>query len=493
MKKLFLILSFLLLVSCSKPHTIGDVKKYIREELDIRSFSIVEEEIEVVNPDSYTDKWWTVETDVYGFDEPLIFHVIDYHSYGLFGVTNRLTDDLRGVIKDRIIEEFDYSGNLIFEKDDNYINYGTDVVYPVDSRSDFKDSLKDIEQLQNHMRKYKKMDDFNMVIEYVSAIDEYPCMKDEDFSLFSFRYNTPINELEQQLSKIDKRTYDCGNEYEYLSKCLKYGLWDRVVEFSEEEIKQLISVNEDLTEVRDMHENIIRNNIVYHDVRNISYGNLYHLLGDKSLGTWNDYSFTDNEGVLHHFTYDDENIIVSVEDASRYLGFEVDDGVEIKWLVIPDTYFEYFDIDKNEFVDKYLKEYEGYYRDYEVKDDGFYLYAKPYQLNKTIKDNDNRIDDIRMKLMDNYKICYLSINNMSKVYHGIYFTFDSDDELRQEDYPLVHEAIELVTLNQILSARDNNKEFDFILEVRFKSGDKTVRQTEYVLPDEVLSYEMFKK
>ena len=67
--KTALLLMVLLLTACTKDYKEDDIQKYIREEMGISSFSILEGPVEVEGDDGYTDRMWTVSTDAFALGE----------------------------------------------------------------------------------------------------------------------------------------------------------------------------------------------------------------------------------------------------------------------------------------------------------------------------------------------------------------------------------------------------------------------------------------
>lgn len=491
----FCVLFVFTLGGCLKKFDKKDVENYLNKIEALSSFRIVEGPIEVESRQGYHDEWWTIETEQFGFKEPLTFHVINYHSSGLFGVQNTLTDDFKGSIQTQLFNEYKDADRLIVKDADRYINEGYDLIYPITHRSDYEKIYPEIQSLQEHIKKYNDLEQFNIYlpIEFESDSISSSYMEGQDIGYISFTMNTDLQTLKDNITAIDREHYKCGSEYQYLVKCLEYGLWDRINEYTLDEINTLVSVCDELVEVRDMTERVLLKNIVYgRDKEMIAIGNVYHLLPQENVeGTFDNFQYTDSSGQVHSFSYENGNAFMHIDEVSELLGVTIDDGIPIVYTYIPDNYFTYFGIERDAFEKEWLNQYPEYYRYYEMKEDGLYIYGKPYQLTRLTRDNDEKVNEIRQDLRSKYDKFQIYVSNTHKVYEGIELRFTQGEHLKEEDYPKALEAISLTTLNQLLKVYNKTEPWEFSLTIRYSKEDEVKKEKKYHLPSDVIEYAWF--
>ena len=495
--KIFLCVSLLLsLTACLKKFDEKDVKNFIKENLSLSSFNILEGPVEVISPNESTDEWWTIETNIHGFKTPLEFHVINYHTFGKFGATNRLVSDYHGALIDKIVSEYNASGKMQIVKKDEYINEGSEFIYPVINRTSFKEAFADIESFQNHLNKYSHLEDLSILLQYQFALEEPMILKDKWFGNVIFKTDTTKAELTQMMEEVGEYSYECGNEYRYLVDCLRSGLLDRIQEFSEQEITKIVDSCTDIMEVQDTSENILKKNVIYSKEQDyIAVGNVYQLLPQEKVeGTWENFTFKDASGKTHSLEARGGDTLVHIEEVSKYLGVEVDDGVRIEKVHIPNEYFTYFGINQDAFEQDLNKKFKEYIRRYEKNEDGFNLYSKPYLYTRIGRVNDDEVDEIRQKLIQKYQKFPFSVSNMHQVYEGVTITLEKGLEITEEDYQAIMKALSLTAYNQLLFNQKRMKgTWEFFVELRFKEGDEVKKTKKAIIPNEVIDYQWFLK
>ena len=276
-----------LLSGCIKNYTKRDVHKYIRQEMGLRKFRIIDGPIEKKNDEGYTDEWWTVTTEDYSFDDPLTFHVINHMSYSLWA-SNYLMDDINAQIFKRLSEEYDQSKALRMVQTTDYFLSTGYFEATVNKRADFEAIFPEIERFQEFVRNYPELLEMSFEVRFevdseTSAAEDDSDYEDEywddsyiekeydspddflrdSFYSISFTSETSRSELHNKMHEVGEYSYQNGVVYEYLADCLFYGIKDRIAEFSNDEISNVISWNKDLIEVRDRNENVLLPNIVF--------------------------------------------------------------------------------------------------------------------------------------------------------------------------------------------------------------------------------------
>ena len=533
-----------LLSGCVKDYTKRDVIKYLREELELRDFRIVSGPKKQENTEGYTDEWWTVTTNDYGFDEPLVFHVINHTSYSLWSY-NYLMDDMEAQIFKRLSEEYQQSDDLrMVQKEDYFLSTGA-FETKLDHREDFEDILPEVERFQEYVRNYPKLLEMSFRINYIvgegsddsgegsndedsngsvapndadyddsgdywddsytekqyNSPDDY--LADEYYSV-SFTSETSLAELHNKLYALGDYSYNNGPVYNYLADCLFYGNKDRIADFSDDEVSNLISWNNDLIEIRDQNEMILIPNLVYcSDSNYISMGHFYDLLKSRNIpvsGDWTHYSFTGKDGISYEFGYDlpyiqdsywyVERCSVPVEDASKMLGLELDNGLPTYEVVLPLNMIEDLEMDPYMLKSEMEQAAEGQIRGIKVESDGIHIKGKSYEFNQIEEANNARISDLKEKLRSIDPGCQLYTSHMSKTYDGLKFSFsDSSVNIRGHE-ELFNEIICRTIINQLL---DNPESPDWKLEVIFEyqvREDSTESRT-FTLPMQLSEYQNY--
>ena len=516
-----------LLSGCIKNYTKRDVHKYIRQEMGLRKFRIIDGPIEKKNDEGYTDEWWTVTTEDYSFDEPLTFHVINHMSYSLWA-SNYLMDDINAQIFKRLSEEYDQSEALRMVQTTDYFLSTGNFKATVNKRADFEAIFPEIERFQGFVRNYPELlemsfevrfevdsetsaaeddsdyedeywDDSNIEKEYDSPDD---FLRDSFYSI-SFTSETSRSELHNKMHEVGEYSYQNGVVYEYLADCLFYGIKDRIAEFSNDEISNVISWNKDLIEVRDRNENVLLPNIVYAtDSNYIPIGHVYDLLKLQNIpaeGDWTHYSFTGKDGVSYEIGYDQpyiqgstwpvEDCSIPVEDATKMLGIELDTGNPTYEAVIPSEMLTELNMDATQLLNEMETASEGELWNLSAEADGIHLKGKIYGFNRIEQMNDDRIWDIRDELRAFDSGFEFHTDNMNKTYAGLSFTFSSSSVNIPAHKDLINEAVCRTIINQIL---DNpGEDWQLNLTFDYQVNPKYTEGREIILPEQMDEYHMF--
>lgn len=548
LKVLVLLLSVALLMGllsgCVKDYTKRDVIKYLREELELRDFRIVSGPKKQENTEGYTDEWWTVTTNDYGFDEPLVFHVINHTSYSLWSY-NYLMDDMEAQIFKRLSEEYQQSDDLrMVQKEDYFLSTGA-FETKLDHREDFEDILPEVERFQEYVRNYPKLLEMSFRINYIvgegsedsgegsdyavsngsvtsndadyddsgdywddsyaekqyNSPDDY--LADEYYSV-SFTSETSLAELHNKLYALGDYSYNNGPVYNYLADCLFYGNKDRIADFSDDEVSNLISWNNDLIEIRDQNEMILIPNLVYcSDSKYISMGHFYDLLKSRNIpvsGDWTHYSFTGKDGISYEFGYDlpyvqdsywyVERCSVPVEDASKMLGIELDNGLPNYEVVLPLKPIEDLGMDPYALKSEMEEAADEPFWGITVEADGIHIKGKAYDFTPFERANDDRITDLRDELRYMDPEFQLYTDNLSKTYEGVTFSFSTRSVNIRDKKELFNEIICRTIINQLL---DNPDTPDWNLEVAFKYqvNDKSTEERTFNLPEQMAEYQNY--
>ena len=516
-----------LLSGCIKNYTKRDVHKYIRQEMGLRKFRIIDGPIEKKNDEGYTDEWWTVTTEDYSFDEPLTFHVINHMSYSLWA-SNYLMDDINAQIFKRLSEEYDQSEALRMVQTTDYFLSTGYFEATVNKRADFEAIFPEIERFQEFVRNYPELLEMSFEVRFevdseTSAAEDDSDYEDEywddsyiekeydspddflrdSFYSISFTSETSRSELHNKMHEVGEYSYQNGVVYEYLADCLFYGIKDRIAEFSNDEISNVISWNKDLIEVRDRNENVLLPNIVYAtDSNYIPIGHVYDLLKLQNIpaeGDWTHYSFTGKDGVSYEIGYDQpyiqdsswpvEDCSIPVEDASKMLGIELDNGNPTYEAVIPSEMLTELNMDETQLLNEMETASEGELWNLSAEADGIHLKGKIYGFNRIEQMNDDRIWDIRDELRAFDSGFEFHTDNMNKTYAGLSFTFSSSSVNIPAHKDLINEAVCRTIINQIL---DNpGEDWQLNLTFDYQVNPKYTEGREIILPEQMDEYHMF--
>lgn len=516
-----------LLSGCIKNYTKRDVHKYIRQEMGLRKFRIIDGPIEKKNDEGYTDEWWTVTTEDYSFDEPLTFHVINHMTYSLWA-SNYLMDDINAQIFKRLSEEYDQSEALRMVQTTDYFLSTGNFEATVNKRADFEAIFPEIERFQEFVRNYPELLEMSFEVRFevdseTSAAEDDSDYEDEywddsyiekeydspddflrdSFYSISFTSETSRSELHNKMHEVGEYSYQNGVVYEYLADCLFYGIKDRIAEFSNDEISNVISWNKDLIEVRDRNENVLLPNIVYAtDSNYIPIGHVYDLLKLQNIpaeGDWTHYSFTGKDGVSYEIGYDQpyiqdsswpvEDCSIPVEDASKMLGIELDTGNPTYEAVIPSEILTELNMDETQLLNEMETASEGELWNLSAEADGIHLKGKIYGFNRIEQMNDDRIWDIRDELRAFDSGFEFHTDNMNKTYAGLSFTFSSSSVNIPAHKDLINEAVCRTIINQIL---DNpGEDWQLNLTFDYQVNPKYTEGREIILPEQMDEYHMF--
>lgn len=516
-----------LLSGCIKNYTKRDVHKYIRQEMGLRKFRIIDGPIEKKNDEGYTDEWWTVTTEDYSFDEPLTFHVINHMSYSLWA-SNYLMDDINAQIFKRLSEEYDQSEALRMVQTTDYFLTTGNFEATVNKRADFEAIFPEIERFQEFVRNYPELLEMSFEVRFevdseTSAAEDDSDYEDEywedsyiekeydspddflrdSFYSISFTSETSRSELHNKMHEVGEYSYQNGVVYEYLADCLFYGIKDRIAEFSNDEISNVISWNKDLIEVRDRNENVLLPNIVYAtDSNYIPIGHVYDLLKLQNIpaeGDWTHYSFTGKDGVSYEIGYDQpyiqgstwpvEDCSIPVEDATKMLGIELDTGNPTYEAVIPSEMLTELNMDETQLLNEMETASEGELWNLSAEADGIHLKGKIYGFNRIEQMNDDRIWDIRDELRAFDSGFEFHTDNMNKTYAGLSFTFSSSSVNIPAHKDLINEAVCRTIINQIL---DNpGEDWQLNLTFDYQVNPKYTEGREIILPEQMDEYHMF--
>ncbi len=516
-----------LLSGCIKNYTKRDVHKYIRQEMGLRKFRIIDGPIEKKNDEGYTDEWWTVTTEDYSFDEPLTFHVINHMSYSLWA-SNYLMDDINAQIFKRLSEEYDQSKALRMVQTTDYFLSTGYFEATVNKRADFEAIFPEIERFQEFVRNYPELLEMSFEVRFevdseTSAAEDDSDYEDEywddsyiekeydspddflrdSFYSISFTSETSRSELHNKMHEVGEYSYQNGVVYEYLADCLFYGIKDRIAEFSNDEISNVISWNKDLIEVRDRNENVLLPNIVYAtDSNYIPIGHVYDLLKLQNIpaeGDWTHYSFTGKDGVSYEIGYDQpyiqgstwpvEDCSIPVEDATKMLGIELDTGNPTYEAVIPSEMLTELNMDETQLLNEMETASEGELWNLSAEADGIHLKGKIYGFNRIEQMNDDRIWDIRDELRAFDSGFEFHTDNMNKTYAGLSFTFSSSSVNIPAHKDLINEAVCRTIINQIL---DNpGEDWQLNLTFDYQVNPKYTEGREIILPEQMDEYHMF--
>ena len=114
MKKLIFIMlimaTLLSLTACTEKYDRSDIKKYVRDELGLKGFTVSKTCTDIIDDESYTDHLWEVTES-----DGTVFYVLDDYYYSLEWVTNSLRDNRNEVRVRQYLATADLTG---FETDD---------------------------------------------------------------------------------------------------------------------------------------------------------------------------------------------------------------------------------------------------------------------------------------------------------------------------------------------------------------------------------------
>ena len=491
--KAALLLMVLLLTACTKDYKEDDIQKYIREEMGISSFSILEGPVEVEGEDGYTDRMWTVSTDAFALTEDLVFHVYDDHYWGLEWVTNQITDDLAYQKECVLLETFELPEDFRIEEmtDESGRVYRHRIVCGLGQRADFEKGPIFVKAYREHANSYPTINDTVIYLSFRGsdtgkARDRW--LAGNDYSVF-FDARMTDEETAEELRKAENR---------YLMDSISSGALDRMDEYSIAERSAAIQADPYNTEIRRIGEETAAYpgySYAGWSYYSVPCGTLYRILemeGYVLTGDWGSFSFVGKDGEVHSFSYDDDRGEVDVEVINAATDLNLDDGTEMETVLIDETLLSMLGTDAETFAAE-LEAMEGdYYRNLEVSGSAVRIEGKGRELSRLRRIYEEKLDALEESLRSYDSWYGLAFNNMNRVYQGLSIRMNSDVPREKLEY-IAGKACAYTALCQVLN---EGKIYDWTLEVTFDKmvdGD-TEEVLKVVLPKDTIDYaKLYKK
>ncbi len=481
-----LLLSAAALSACTKDYGDDDVRKYIREDMGISSFSLTAGPEEYKGEDGYTDRIWTVSTDAFGLGEELVFHVCDDRYWGLEWVENRLTNDLACEKQRVLMRDFALPEGFTLEENTDASGWPAwiRIVCALDGRADFEKGALLVREYRAHAERYPTIRDTEFTLSFrvkESGLPEDEKLAGRDYS-FSFDASVTDEKVREKLRK---------DSDEYLRDCIECGNLDRMDEYSTAERSEVIKSDPYNTEIRRRgEETAAYPGYAYDYYYGIPYGALYRILTEEGYeveGDWRRFSFAGNDGNTYECAYGDGSVSMEVDKVNAVTDLNLDDGTEMQTVRLDEKLLGLLGKDAETFAAE-LRALDGeYYREIEVSGDDVRLRGKAREFGRLMRIYETRLEELRKKMQyygSGYGFVY---DNLTMVYRGITIRMGSDVP-REEAESIVREAVGLAALCQVLN---NGKEYEWSLEVSFakrKDDGNWEKKLTYVLPGETIDY-----
>lgn len=491
-----ILMMLLCLTACTKKFEEEDVKKYIRDDMHISSFKILNGPVDVKGEDGYTDEEWTVSTDEFDLGEDLVFHVYNDVYYSMEWTTNRLDDDLLYQKQLVLLANCDLPDCVTTEevKGSSGRPWAVSLVYPLANRSDFANASSAITRLQPSLASVPEINDtdfsFCLKVKVSDPVTDAG-IANRQYS-FNFNSKTAPFEISDSISKQSD---------EYLMDCIEKGLLDRMDEYSVPERSAVINAQSNNTEIRRMDEDTAAYpGYAYNYYYDIPYGTLYRILeqeGYELTGDWKSFSFVGKDGEEYTFaygagqtgeaTYAYRENVISVDEINAITDLNLDDGAEPLEVVVDSDMLGLFGEDADAFASKLLALDGNYFREVNVAGGEVHIRGKGRQFARLRRLIDDRLEALANELRAyNGGYCFV-YDNMSRVYQGIKIRFGADVPI-ETTRRVVDEAVALTAFSQILNM---GKVYDWNLEVAFATWKDSESETVlvYQLPEDEIDYE----
>ena len=448
------------LSGCTKKYTDDDVKKFIRDDLQISSFEILSGPEEVQGDDGYTDRRWTVSTGVYGLEEDLVFHVYDDRYYGMEWTENCLRADLSVQKQSVVLDTFPLpDGILIIEdKDESGRTDGLILQCMINGRQDFERGRECIRSVQEHMRLYPSLKDTRMNLRFRVA-------ETEEISdrTIAGREHTAVftgESTQEEIRSVLQKASD-----HYLRDCIENGLLSRMDEYTVDERAAVIAEDEFNAEIFRIGETVSDwPGYGYHYRTEIPYGTLYRILqaeGYAVTGDWQSFSFTGDDGETYVCDYEN-GTAVSVDDLNACTHLHLDDAAPLQEICIDEKLLHMLEMTPETFVSA-AEAMDDVYRSIETDGNTVHMTGKGRQFSRIIRQNEKRLNELQ-DVFRSYGAGYAFVyENLNHVYQGIGFRMGTNiPQDTAED--VIREAAALAALNQVLN---EGKIYDWHLDVSF--------------------------
>lgn len=291
------VFAIMVLYGCTTEYERSDIIQYVKDNYDIKRFTVSKDYEEYEGKDGYTDKIWTVK--VKG-DDKLTFHVHDNFYWGMEALTNSLQDDYESVLVKYLYEEYDECELLELYTEEDKILYTR-----LEGEFSDKDELQALFEEAGKFAEY--IDERGYDVEFsVKFKHENPLRNRCEYIVDDGDYNGYIGEsddLEECYANACK---------EYLLTCLDYRFENQLSEFSDDEIEEAledyrycisISRKGETTDEYEYYEDLCASKYAY----GVSFATLYEILVregfDVSGDSWH-YSFTGADGSIYEISYD---------------------------------------------------------------------------------------------------------------------------------------------------------------------------------------------
>lgn len=424
-----------------------------------------EEQREITSEEHGSEMCWDVETDHYGFGEPIKFQIIDRYYSSKFGVSNSLIDTASKEIKDRIRTLFEPSGELayyVIDDDGDYEFFS----YPLRGRDSFYQAYEEVQEFQKFLSNYPNLEDETFVLDYYipdekdgkSVAASYMNTKSYDLRIST---NYPAKEDYDRIIREGSNDEVRGSLSKYLERSLELGLLDRIDEFSQEEIDWCIEDSHSngsrgITKVKDKDMKVLDERVVYGWYNgSISYGNIYRLsksLGLEVTGDWWAFSVVGKDGQVYKFSYEGvdsgDGASAQAEELSPMLGVELDDGQPIYEVVFDKEKLVLLKMTPGELREYILENTQLTQEDVVVERDSVILRAKQKQVSGVIEANEAKMADIGAELE---KIDSEFFYNQTNVYKDLRIRVEGEkSEILKNHQEKVDKLLALGYLNRIL-------------------------------------------
>ena len=489
MKKWILFITLaaaILAAGCTKDYKDDDIKKYISEEMKLSSFSVIEGPVDFKGEDGYTDRIWTVSTDDFQLGEELVFHVCDDHYWSLEWVANLLTNDLTFQKERVLLDKFVLpDGFRVEEVTDSggqpYMHY---IVCGFDGRADFEKGIDLIRAFREHAKDYPTISDTGLLLSFRTG--DKGLAHERQISGYQYTLSSDAALTDAEAYEKLQKASD-----EYLMDCIECGLLDRMSEYSDEERSRVIREDDYSTEIRRIgEETAAYPGYAYARYYSVPCGTLYHILEEEGYGLtgdWTSFSFAGSDGEVHICSYEDNNRgEIDVDDINAWTDLHLDDGAEMKTIVIDEKLLQMLGKDAETFAGELLALDGNYYRKVEVQGSAVRIEGKSRELGRLVRIYEKKIEELRDTLRTYNGWYGFTFNNMHRVYQGISIRIGSDVP-REVTERAAGEACALAALCQVINA---GEVYDWSLEVTFEKmkDGQTEKLLTYNLPGDTIDY-----
>lgn len=330
-RTIFIVLSVsvILLSGCTTKYEQEDIHKYIQETYGLKDVTVSRERIEIVDEEGYTDYIWEVTAD------GIKFRVLDNYCWGMESVTNYLRDDYENVMLKKYYDENLLPHFTFDEKIENGL-YQNKLVGTFSTKEELIQLYEELENFHASVKtSHTIKDGFFYHLQMQTPIrNNIPNYEMEDGDSSGSIADVTEEKVQEAITK-------------YTQTYIDYHFKDIYEKFTEEEIKETVSVSKYQIAILKADDMFFYGDLCASQLgRGISFGALYEILKREGFyvsGDSEHYTFAGADQDIYEISYDFINADGGNDETNHY--YYLKNGVSVPMDV---NFYNHFTVDQIE-------------------------------------------------------------------------------------------------------------------------------------------------